>query len=433
MNWLLPGEGVAQVMNFRSDVRLLGKREQVRYLLAGVLCVALGAGAISGIRSLLADKAVSAPQLPPGVLQLTDQQLANLTIAAAQGDDGLNRTSASGQIAVDEDHSTPVFLPYSGQVLNVFVQSGQAIGAGDPLLRIRTSDIVDARNNLFSAEAQRSNAAAQLAIARKNADRAEQIYRTAGGSLKDYQQAQTDLVNAQSQLRVADSAAAAARDKLVVYGKTSTEISRLSGASNISGLHAETNLRAPIKGTIVTRNVANGQYVTAGGSQPAFVIADLSTVWLVADIPETDAARIHLGDKITVRTAALPGRTFDAVIDNIAAQIDPVSHRLRVRATIHNGDGALKPQMFADFLIKSGTGPGLAPAKGLVSVPAAAVIHEGDSARVWVHLGKGKVVARPVVAGDSHDGRVVILSGLRAGEQVVTGGALFVNEAGLGQ
>lgn len=420
-------------MDFRSDVRAFSQRDQIKYLLAGLVGISLCAAAAAGVRSLLTEKPVAPAPLPPGVLQLTSQQLANLTIAPAQNDDGVLRTGASGQIAVDENRSTPVFLPYSGQVLNVFVQSGQQVRMGDPLLRIRTSDIVDARNSLFSAEAQRANAAAQLAIAQKNAERAEQIYRTAGGALKDYQQAQTDLVNAQTQLRVADSAAAAARDKLVVFGKTPGEIARLSGAGNISGLHAETNLRAPIGGTIVTRNAANGEYLTAGGAQPVFTIADLSTVWLVAAVPESEAARVHLGDRITVTTAALPGRTFDAVIDNVAAQIDPITHRLQVRATIRNTDGALKPQMFADFLIKSdarAATPG--PAQVHVSVPAVAVIHEGDSARVWVHLGKGRVMVRPVTTGDSHDGRVVILSGLKPGEQVITSGALFVNEAGLG-
>ncbi|MEQ1359224.1 efflux RND transporter periplasmic adaptor subunit, partial [Salmonella enterica] len=86
-----------------------------------------------------------------------------------------------------------------------------------------------------------------------------------------------------------------------------------------------------------------------GGTTPAFVIADLSKVWLVAQVAETDAERVHLGDHVTVRTSAIPGREFDAVIDNIGAQIDPVTHRLAVRATIANPDGVLKPQMFADF------------------------------------------------------------------------------------
>ncbi|MCW1381890.1 efflux RND transporter periplasmic adaptor subunit [Novosphingobium sp. KCTC 2891] len=358
--------------------------------------------------------------------------MASLTIETARLDDGAERTGASGQIAVDETRSAPVFLPYSGQVLKVFVQNGDHVRQGDPLLRIRTGDIVDARNALFSAEAQRASATSQLRLARENAARADQVYRTAGGALKDLQQARTDLANAEAAMRVADSAVGSAQDKLVVFGKTPAEITRLAGAGNIAGIHAETNLRAPIGGVVVTRSVADGQYVTGGSGQQAFVIADLSKVWLVAQVAESDASRVHLGDHLSVTTTAFPGRTFDAVVDNIAAQIDPATHRLVVRATIANPDGALKPQMFASFVIRNAVTQGAARPQGqpLVSAPAEAVIHEGDAARVWVYLGKGRVVARNVSAGESHDGRITILSGLRAGERIVSSGALFVNEAG---
>ncbi|NML95614.1 efflux RND transporter periplasmic adaptor subunit [Novosphingobium olei] len=419
-------------MNFLNTVPELSRKQQLRLLALAVAAVAAMFAAFAGIRALVRPKPVPVASLPQGEVQLTRQQMASVTIATARADDGVERTGASGQIAADETRSTPVFLPYSGQVLKVMVQNGDRVAPGAVLLRIRTSDIVDARNALFAAEAQRAGAAAQARTAADNARRAEEVYREAGGALKDLQQARSDLANAQAALRIADSAAAAARDKLVVFGKTPGEISRLGRASDIGGLHADTNLRAPIGGVVVTRSVADGQYVTSGGTQPAFVIADLSRVWLVAQVPETSAARIHAGDRVEVRTTALPGQTFDAVVDNVAAQIDPVSHRLTVRATIPNPQGLLKPQMFADFVIKS---PGLKvsgqqPAGG-ASVPDVAVIHEGDSARVWVYLGNGRVVARPVITGPSHDGVVTIISGLRPGERIVTSGALFVNEAGL--
>lgn len=386
---------------------------------------------ITLVRGLLQPVETPPVPLPPGQVQLTDQQLASLTIEAARRDDGLERTGATGQIAVDETRSTPVFLPYSGQVLQVMVENGAHVSTGDVLLRIRTGDIVDARNALFAAEAQRSAASAQLRVAQENAARAEQIYHNAGGALKDLQQARSDLVNAQSAMRTADSSVGAARDKLVVFGKTPKEIASLEGARDIAGLHAETNLRAPRGGVVVTRAVASGQYVTSGGSQPAFVIADLSRVWLVAQVAETDAERVQIGDHVAVTTTALPGREFDAVIDNVGAQIDPVTHRLTVRATIANPDGALKPQMFANFTIKTPLAKRVTQGGNLVSVPSQAVIHEGDAARVWIYLGHGRAMARDVQTGESHDGRVTILSGLRPGEQIVSAGALFVNEAGI--
>jgi cobalt-zinc-cadmium efflux system membrane fusion protein len=420
-------------MNFERGVPALTRNQQLRILglaiLAGVLVIAL----VLGLRTLLHRPEASPSPLPAGQIQLSRQQMASVKIERVKADDGYDRTGASGQIAVDETRSTPVFVPYSGQVLQVPVQNGAHVRQGDVLLRIRTSDIVDARNGLFSAQAQQASAASQLRVAEENANRAEQLYRTAGGAFKDLQQAKSDLVNAQSAQRIADSAVGAARDKLVVFGKTPAEIARLSGAGGIAGIHADTNLRAPIGGIVVTRSVSEGQFVTGGATQPVFVIADLSKVWLVAQVAESDAARVHLGDHVAVTTTAYPGRTFDAMIDNIAAQIDPVTHRLAVRATITNPDGALKPQMFADFMIRSAAienEPGSA-VPHMMSVPVESVIHEGDTERVWVYLGKGRVIARNVRTGESHDGRVTILSGLRAGEPVVSAGALFVNEAGL--
>lgn len=420
-------------MNFERSVPALNREQQWKILALAVVAAIALLALVFGLKALLRPVESAPPALPPGELALTRQQMAGLTLDVARTDDGLTRTGASGQIAVDETRSTPVFVPYSGQVLSVAVQNGDRVRQGDVLLRIRTSDIVDARNALFAAEAQRSSAASQLRVAEENAARAEQIYRTAGGALKDVQQARGDLVNAQSALRIADSAVGAARDKLVVFGKTPGEIARLGAATGVAGIHADTNLRAPIGGVVVTRSVSAGQYVTGGASQPAFVIADLSKVWLVAQVAESDAARVHLGDHLSVTTTAYPGRVFDAVVDNVGAQIDPTTHRLQVRATIANPDGALKPQMFADFSIRSPMAAN-APAAArpaAISVPVQAVIHEGDTERVWVYLGKGRVVARTVTTGESHDGWITILSGLRAGERVVSGGALFVNEAGL--
>jgi cobalt-zinc-cadmium efflux system membrane fusion protein len=219
------------------------------------------------------------------------------------------------------------------------------------------------------------------------------------------------------------AAMTAARAKLSVFGAN-------------GGGGGDAVMRAPISGVVVTRAIAQGQYVSGGAggsSQPSFLIADLSRVWLVAQVAESDASRVHIGDKVVVTATAYPGRTFDATIDNVGAQIDPVSHRLQVRATIANPDGALKPQMFANFTIETPDKevPAVAAAPRLLSLPSEAVIHEGDSARVWVWQGKGRVKVRDVVTGESHDGRVTIVSGLNPGEKVVTQGAIFVNEAGL--
>lgn len=409
------------------SARTLDRRQQIRWIAIAGAALLLVFLLVAGVNRLTkpAETVEAAP--PPGTFRPTADQMAQMKIETVGMGVDPGDVAATGTISVDEDHSTPVVLPYSGQVADVFVQAGQHVSQGQPLMKVASSDFVDARDGLFSAAAQRATAQAQLRIAQENAQRQQQIFETAGGARKDYQQAQSDLVAAQSAVRSADAALGAARDKLALLGKTPAEIGRLEGVGQVAGVYAQTTYHAPVSGTIVARNVAPGQYVSAGGDKPLMTITDLAHVWLVAQVDQTAAASVHLGDPVEVTTPAYPGRVFHAVIDNIGASLDPVSHRLPVRATVANPDEALKPEMFASFAIDRRV------PQSAILVPAAAVIREGDSARVWVARRDGLLVSRPVTVSDSANGFVTISSGLKAGERIVTSGAIFVNEAGLGE
>lgn len=406
----------------------LPKHQQFRILALVALGIVAFVLLIAVVRWLTTPVPVAAPALPPGTFRPTDEERAGLTIKVAGDTSSAEQTVASGTIAADDTRGTPVFMPYGGQVTAVFVDTGTQVSRGQPLLRIRTPDYVDARNNLFAAAAARRTAAGALRIAEENNRRQTEIYKTAGGAYKDFRQSEADLVAAQSALRSAESALGAARDKLAIFGKTSAEIGRLEGEREVSGIHVETVLHAPVDGLIATRAVSPGLVVSAGGSTPVFTITDPTHVWLIAQLTEDDAALVHNGDEVEVTTTAYPGRTFHAKIDNIAAALDPTTHRLPVRASIENLDRALKPQMFASFVIRHNTN-----APNDLSIPISAVIHEGDTARIWVALPNGLLQSRNVKLGDAVGGMVKVISGLRPGERIVTSGAIFVNEAGTQQ
>ena len=407
-------------------VQAMPRDRQYHVLGLALLAVALVFAIVSLVRWMGAGTPPPAATAPPGTFRPTPDQRAGLQtmVVGARGQEDV--TAASGTIAVDEDRSTPVLMPYSGQVAQVLVEAGQMVKQGQPLLTIRTSDFVDARNALFAAAATRATTTSQLHTAEANARRQEEIYRTAGGALRDYQQAQTDLVAARAAARSAQAAQGAARDKLTILGKSPAEIAALESVGEVDGIHAQTTLHAPIAGIVSQRSVSAGQYVGAGGDKPVVTISDPAHLWLVAQLAESDAAQVRIGNAVEVTTPAYPGRVFHATIDNIGAALDPVSHRLPVRASIYDPDRALKPQMFASFTI-SRRAPGEA-----ILVPAAAVIHEGDGARVWIVRPDGLLAARAVQVGDETGGRVRIARGLASGERIVTGGAIFVNEAGLG-
>lgn len=406
----------------------LARLKEPRILLGIGLAIVAFIGLVMVKHAFFDAKAPPAEVLPADAFRPTPAQLAQLKLAPAQVGANAEIIRASGSIQADADHSTPILLPYSGQILAVMAEPGQHVTAGQPLLQVASPELVDARNTLLTATAQVATAVEAERIAEGNQKRQKSIYETAGGALKDYLQSQADLVTAQSNLRTAQSALRAAQDRLGLFGKSTAETNALEGSGKTVAGKASTLYRSPVSGLVTDRSVAPGQFVSAGGSAALLTITDPAHVWLVAQLPESEAAAIRVGDHVSVTTPALPGRTFSATIDNIAAGLDPATHRLPVRATIANADGALKPQMFASFVIMRPLSGGAG-----VLVPAAAIIHEGDTARVWVMARDGLLHGRPVSAGETEGGFTRITNGLSAGDRVVTSGALFVNEAGLNQ
>lgn len=403
----------AHILEALPPTTSLTKKKQLRILGIATGVAVLLYAVIAMMSWLLQPAPVPEDKAPPGSFRPTPEQMHQLATQTVGTGTDPNAVQATGLIAVNGDHSTPVLLPVSGQIGDVYVQPGQHVAQGQPLFSISSTDFVEARNAMLSAEAQRATAAAQLGTAQANATRQQAIFQTAGGAEKDYRQAQADLVAAQSNMRAASAAAQAARERLAILG-------------NPGGGSMKSVFRSPVSGTIASRDVAPGQYVTAGGSAPLLTISDLSHVWLVAQVAENDAPSVHVGDTVQVTTPAWPGRVFSARIDNVSPELDPNTHRLPVRATVANPDLALKPQMFASFAIRrQATGSALL-------VPSTAVIHEGDSARVWVVGRKGLLWSRAVQVGDSANGYDTIVRGLKPGERIVTSGAIFVNEAGLG-
>ncbi|MDR0481457.1 MAG: efflux RND transporter periplasmic adaptor subunit [Gallionellaceae bacterium] len=403
-------------------------RPSRKYLVIGVIAVAVLLLAWwLFARSSGEHHAPAAEQAHDGELRLTKEQLQEITIVVAQNRGMAASWQTTGKIAVNEDRTTPVFSPYSGRVARVLVEPGAHVRAGQALLVMQAAEFADGRSALQSALAAEASAQAQLRVAQDNARRAQAIYQEAGGSLKDSQQAQSDLAAAQSAAQTASDSVAAARGKLAALGVSADQISALERAPQHGAVAGEVAIDAPIGGVITQRAVGVGQNVSAGGDAPLFVISDTASVWLVAQVPENESGDVRLGDAIRVTAPAYPGRTFDAKLDYVAPALDPDTHRLPVRATIANADGALKPEMFASFSIITNE------SDAYPVIPAEAVIHEGDSARVWV-VGKDDVLTmREVKTGASADGQVQIVAGLKAGERLVTRGALFVDEAGHSQ
>ena len=409
--------------------RRIPRRVQMMTVVVLVLVVGIGVGVGPLVLGPLADQPENARPAklaaPPGTFKPTATEWAGLKVKPVITVTFRPEQATEGTIAVDDDLTTPVFSHYSGRVTKVLAMLGDVVEPGAPLFVIHATEFVQAQNDLITALSNLQTARSQLKMALTTEKRTHELYLAQGGSLKDWQQAQTDLIAAQNTVRSDEIALHAVRSRLRILGKTDQEIASLE-AQPTQQLDPVAIVTAPVRGTIIQRQIGVGQYINseaAGATNPVYTISDLSTVYLIANVREVDAPLMHVGLPLEVHVLAYPGRVFKGKVSYVAPSIDTNTHRLPVRADVENPDGALKPGMFANFSIITGESATAS------AVPQEAVVYEGDRARVWV-AGEGDTLAlREIRTGRISAGMVEVRAGLSAGEQVVTSGTIFIDRA----
>ena len=415
---------VAQIVT----MSIAADRRRRSIAVALMAAAVLGAG-IFGANRMFVDRARSlensspASKASPSRFVPTPAQWANLSFEPVAERAFRAEHITEGKIAVDEDISTPIFSPYAGRVVKLLVKPSDRVERGQPLFVIEATDTVQGLNDFATALSTLDTARSKLKLAQIVETRQNDLYAGKAVPLKDWQQAQADLTAAQNDMHAAETAVEAARNRLRILGRSEEQIETFQKTRQIS---ADTPIYSPIGGLVVQRKVGPGQYINSGASDPAYVIGDLSTVWLTAFVRESEAADVRLGQNIEFTVLALPGRTFKAKIDYVAAAIDPTTRRLLVRATMDNRDDLFKPEMFANVTIFSGDD------HPSVGVPKQALIYEGEHVRLWVASDDRSLELRDVQTGLSNGNLVEVRSGLKAGEKVVTKGSLFIDRAASG-
>jgi cobalt-zinc-cadmium efflux system membrane fusion protein len=358
-----------------------------------------------------------------GFFRPTPAQWATLTVEPVQQRVFRSEHVTEGKIAVDEDRSTPIFSPYAGRVTKLLAKPGDIVERGQPLFTVEATDMVQAQNDFIAAATGLNKARSALNLAQIINTRQRLLYEGKAVPLKEVQNAQAALDAAENDVRSGEVALEATRNRLRILGKTDKEIVDFQEKGTID---PATPIYAPIAGTIVQRKVGPGQYIGTGASDPVFIIGDLSTVWLVAYIRETEALAVRIGQALYFTVLAYPERSFPANISYVATSLDPTTRRLMVRATIKNADGLLKPEMFASVNILTGEGD-TAPA-----VPRQAVIYEGNAARIWIVRDDNAIELRRIKVGLTNGAMIQVVEGLRLGDRVITKGSLFIDRAATG-
>lgn len=344
---------------------------------------------------------------PADSIELSETQLKSVKVAAIEERDFPIQKESVGSIDFNEELLTQVFTPYQGRIIGLFAKVGDEVQKGQILFTIDSPDLLQACSTLISA-------AGVLQLTSRNLARLKMLYETRAISQKELEQAVSDQQSAEGALR-------AARDAVRIFGKTDAEMDRM-----IAERHVDPTLvvPSPISGRITTRNAAPGLLVQPGNLPAPYTVADVSTMWMLANVAETDSPAFSVGQEVKVSVMAFPNRTFEGRISTIASAVDPNTHRVLVRSDVEDPKHELRSGMFATFVIRTGQ-PVRSPA-----IPLDGVVREGDGTMTaWVTADRRRFTRRTVKVGLARDGYNQILEGVQAGDLVATEGALFLSNA----
>jgi cobalt-zinc-cadmium efflux system membrane fusion protein len=307
----------------------------------------------------------------------------------------------TGSVAYNQFKTTQVFPGMGGPVHEILVAPGQVVQAGTPLLTVNSPDYSVARSAYIKAKDA-------LVLAEKNFARSQDLY--SHGAI-----AEADLQAVESARNQAEADMVSAKDALHALGIKDPDFL----VKNPGKTTFEIPLLAPVSGEVVERLVGPGQLLTSGVTQ-CFTISDMSEVWVLVNVYQSDLAYVHVGDTVSINTDSYP-ESFHGKISYIAPALDPNTRTLQARIVTENPGRRLKRDMYVTASVLAGVNP------NALTVPDAAVLRDTENQPyVYVQAQKNQFARRLVKIGDSNAGRTEITSGLKEGEQVVGDGALFL-------
>ena len=358
----------------------------------------------SGITKSNAD-APSASSRDADSIDLSDAQLSAVKVEPIQERDFPRDKEAVGSIDFNEEMAVQVFTPYPGRIIALFASVGDDVKKGQTLFTIDSPDLLQAESTLIAASGV-------LELTTRNLARLKELYTTRAVSQRDLDQGISDQQTAEGNVR-------AARDAVRLFGKTDAEIDRI-----VADRRADPTLvvPCPLDGRVTARNAAPGLYVQPGSAPAPYTVANIDTMWMLANVAENDSPAFEVGQPVQVRIGAFPSRSFDGKITTVGASVDPNTRRVLVRSEIKDPQHELRSGMFANFTISIGA-PARSPAVALDGI-----VREGDGTHaVWVTADRRRFTRRTVKIGDRRDGYRQVLDGLRPGELVATEGAIFLS------
>jgi membrane fusion protein, heavy metal efflux system len=299
-------------------------------------------------------------------------------------------------VEADPSRLVKIVPPLTGRITQLKVQLGERVVMDQALAVLDSPD-------LWSAYADHERANVLLELARKNRDRQRELSKVGGGALKEQLQAETDYVTADVEHQRAD-----ARLRQIGLNPETTDPSRTL------------TIATPKAGSVIGLETAAGAFWNDTNAV-LMTVADLTTVWVTANVPEKDTALISKGQSVEVTFAAYPGEIFKGKVLFVSDVLDPETRRTKVRIAFENSDMRLKPNMFASVTL-------FAPPQRAAAVPTSALILKNDSDRVFVEVAPWTFELRPVDVNFQEGNMAIVKTGIAPGDRAVVKGGVLLND-----
>lgn len=381
-----------------------------------VVTLAAGAAACGGRPGAEPQAAAEAPAPAAGVsLNAAAQANGGITLATVERVPSSGQVSVPGLVVVDDTRTARIGSLQEGLILTTLKQVGDGVRSGELLATMHGHAMHDAWAGYRKAIAARQRAEAELAYASDGLARAERLLAARAVAAQDVRRARLEQATAAEHLADARAEVTRSIEELEHVGVHVKDTGKSEPGVPEPDADEPIPVRSPLGGTVLERLVTPGTTVVPG--TPLYVVSDLSTVWVTAEVDEALLPHVRVGRPVEVRVAAWPGEVFAGRVTFIGDVVNPDTRRVTLRATLANGARRLKPQMFATV------GLGLREPGEVLVVPKAAVQTVDGKPAVFVAGAQGQFAARSVTIGAETGGRVEVLSGVTAGERVAATGA----------
>ncbi|HXE11482.1 MAG TPA: efflux RND transporter periplasmic adaptor subunit [Bryobacteraceae bacterium] len=318
----------------------------------------------------------------------------------------VSSVQAPGKVEANPGTTSKVALPMQGRVTKVMVTVGDSVRQGMPLIVLDSPDTDAAVSDYREAVAKRISAQSNVAKSEADLSRAQDLLQHGAVPQKEVLSANAQLTQSRSELAGARAEEERTLRKLRIFG------------IQPDGNSDEITVRAPVSGKVLDLSITPGEYRN-DTSAPVMTIADLSNVYMTADVPETSIRFTSVNDRVTIRLDAYPDQQFTGRVTKVGDTVDPATRTIKVRVLLQNPDGKLRPDMFGQLDIEG-------PSQDVVTAPTSAIVQTESAAIVYRERARGEFDPVQVKLGDHVGNRTVILKGLSSGDRIVTDGPMLI-------